>query len=851
MQNVQVFDVAPLIPAEISFLDTLSRNMWWCWNQDAQELFRRISPELWQDTHLNPRQLLMHVPQDTLRALAGDEGFLRHLKEVKQRFDAEAVPSFYPSQSGDGECICYFSLEYGLHESVRIYSGGLGVLAGDHLKAASDDKLPLVGVGLLYCQGYFQQYLDRDGLQQESYPDNQIHLLPLIECNDHNGQHLQIGVPLPEGELKALVWRLDVGRVPLFLLDTNIPDNPPWLRDVTAQLYGGDKQMRLRQELLLGIGGIRALMALGIEARVCHMNEGHAAFLTLARIAHLKQQHGLDAETAGYVVSRSNVFTTHTPVPAGNETFPEPLLRKHLKALEPELGLKPDDVIAWSRPDVNGTDHEPCMTVLGLRTAAFSNGVSKLHGEVARRMWSHLWPERPLEEVPIGHVTNGVHVPSWLSPELVSLLNHYIGPGWRRHPSDPGIMNRIDQIPDEELWHAHETGRSRLIRTIRRHVERQFKARNATEQELAAARTMFDHETLTVGFARRFATYKRATLLLHDVERLVALLSNSERPVQIVFAGKAHPADDYGKDFIRRIVQFARRDDVGRQVVFLENYDMRLGRRMVQGVDVWLNNPRRPQEASGTSGMKAALNGALNVSVLDGWWCEGYSADCGWAIGNGEEYEDHRYQDAVEAQALYNLLEDGVIPCFYDRAGGDVPSRWVLKVKAAMKMAIGFFTSHRMLGEYRKEFYEPAHAGFASLMADGGAVARSHVEQRKRFKAQWHKIKMPFPLSDKEIASLHVGDQFTLTSEVELGKLTPDDVDVQVYYGRVDHQNRIVKQSHKTMTVDADLGEGRFRFKHTITCSRSGRFGFTARVTPRGDNWKTEMPGFMTWAEGN
>jgi len=550
-------------------------------------------------------------------------------------------------------------------------------------------------------------------------------------------------------------------------------------------------------------------------------------------------------------VARSNVFTTHTPVPAGNETFPEPLLRKYLKALEPEVGLKTDDIIAWTRPDAAGKDHEPCMTVLGLRTAAFSNGVSKLHGEVARRMWAHLWPERPLAEVPISHITNGVHVPSWLSPELVSLLDHYIGPGWRRHPSDPGMLNRIDQIPDEEFWHAHETGRLRLIRTIRHHAARQFRVRNATERELDAARTMFDPETLTIGFARRFATYKRATLLLEDVERLVALLSNRERPVQIVFAGKAHPADNYGKDFIRQIVQFARRDDVGHQVVFLENYDMHLGRRMVQGVDVWLNNPRRPQEASGTSGMKAALNGALNLSVLDGWWCEGYSPDCGWAIGDGEEYEDHRYQDAVEAQALYNVLEGRVIPCFYDRAGGDIPTQWVQNMKAAMKMAIGYFTSHRMLGEYRQEFYEPAHAGFATLMANNGAAAREHVKQLKRLQAEWHAVKLPFPVSDREVASLRIGDQLTLTCEVELGKLKPDDVDVQVCYGRVDHQNQIAEHHVASMTVDAERGGGVFRFTHTITCNRSGRFGFTARAVPRGDDWTTEMPGFITWAESN
>ncbi len=849
MKNIQLYNVAPSIPAEIRFLDTLARNLWWCWNPDAGELFHRIAPDLWNQTRLNPLQFLRLVPQERLKELATHTGFLRQLEGVKESFEAYAVEAGSPGETDRSSCVCYFSMEYGLHESVRMYSGGLGVLAGDHLKSASDLNLPLVAVGLLYYQGYFRQYLDDKARQQESYPDNEIHLLPLREQCAEDGTPIQIVLPMPNGELTARVWRLAVGRIPLYMLDTNISANPPEFRKITAQLYGGDKTMRLRQELLLGIGGLRALLALGYDPKVCHMNEGHAAFLSLGRITHLMQTAGLDKQAAYEVVSRTNVFTTHTPVPAGNETFKRDLLKKHLEPLSGTLGLTAEECIRWTRPSIpGGNNYEPSMTVLGLRMAAHSNGVSRLHGEVAREMWAHLWPDRPVDEVPIGHVTNGVHVASWLSPDYAQLFDNHLGPAWRRHPADASALARIDRIPNGSLWQKHRDGRMRLVRTAREHFERQYRVRNATQRELDACRMALDYDTLTIGFARRFATYKRATLLLRDPERFKALLTSADRPIQLVFAGKAHPADEYGKDFIRQIVEFARQPDVQGRVVFLEDYDINLARSLVQGVDVWLNTPRRPQEASGTSGMKAALNGGLNASILDGWWCEGYSPERGWAIGSGDVYEDVDYQDMVESQALYNLLENQIIPCFYDRPDGGVPTRWVQMMKASVRMALGFFTSHRMVHEYEEEYYAPTRRIYDELMADGAAEARRFARDRKRLENAWKQVAVGFPHADRDVGALYVGDTFTVTTEVRLGELSPEEIDVEVYHGPVDTSNQIVESHVGKMEVAEDRGNGSYVYRHEVACRTTGRYGFTARVAPRSRKWKWEMPGFMVWA---
>ncbi|MGQ9663605.1 MAG: alpha-glucan family phosphorylase, partial [Kiritimatiellia bacterium] len=743
-RNIQLFNVVPTVPPKLEFLEKLSRNLWWCWNPDAIELFRRIDPNLWRATGHNPLDFLSHISQARLEELAGDSGYLKHLEEVQRRFAVECSGGLVERlAAGERRCIAYFSMEYGIHESVGFYSGGLGVLAGDHLKAASDMNLPLVAVGLLYREGYLHQSLNADGWQQEQSAPNEVYRLPLHEVRDASSHEpLRVTVPLQDGEMKAVVWQLDVGRVPIYLLDTNIPENPPEIRAITGRLYSGERKVRLRQELLLGIGGFRALVALGYEPQVCHINEGHAAFLSLARIAHLMKTQELDLDTAFEVVSRSNVFTTHTPVPVGNETFTHDVASPDLRALERELAISVDQVIAWSKPDSVANSHEISMTVLGLRTAHFSNGVSRLHGEVARRMWQHLWPGKAEDEVPITHITNGIHVASWLSPENAPLYDRYLGPGWREHPGRPEVLAQIDHIPNEELWRAHELARARLVRTTRELAEKQLSARNVSRKEIAFARTALDQNVLTIGFARRFASYKRAALLLRDPARLEALLTDSARPIQIIFAGKAHPNDNQAKELIRQIVQFTQRPNVRSKVIFVENYDIYMARVLVQGADVWLNTPRRPLEACGTSGMKAALNGVLNVSTLDGWWCEGYAKECGWAIGHGDEYDDAEYQDSVEAQALYNLLEEEIIPLFYDRPYGDLPEQWIRMMKASIRMVLSSFTAHRMLAEYNSFFYTRAFAEYESLSAEKARRARELVEQRRRLAALWNQVRM-------------------------------------------------------------------------------------------------------------
>jgi len=852
MKKLQLFNVAPRIREEIGFLETLSRNMWWSWNHGAVGLFHRISPELWRKSGHNPLVFLSRLSQEQMDNLARDDGFVNRLDEVREAFENEVVHArsgeeFFPP----ARCIAYLSLEYGIHESVRLYSGGLGILAGGHLKAASELNLPLVAVGLLYRHAYFKQFLDGEGGQQERYPENELFRMPVSEVNDQNNRQLMVRVPMPEGDLKAVVWRIQVGRIPLYLLDTDVPENPPELRAVTNGLYWGDRQIRLRQELLLGIGGFNALLALGHEPVVCHMNEGHAAFLSIARIAHLCRDRGLDRDVALEVVRRSNVFTTHTPVPAGNEMFNAKLLESHFVSLQSELGIDPKTVLGWGRTEGNPPDSEYSMTILGLRMSEFCNGVSALHGRVARRMWKHLWPELPEDEVPIRHITNGSHLTTWLSPDNATLFDRYLGIEWRDNPESDEVRAAIDEIPDEELWKVHERTRTTLVRTARELLESQYAARNVARNESMQLRSVLDYDVLTIGFARRFATYKRATLLLRDKERLEAMLCDEQRPVQMIFAGKAHPADEPGKEMIRQLFQFAKHANVRHRIVFLENYNMFVARLLVRGVDVWLNTPRRPLEASGTSGIKAAVNGGLNVSILDGWWCEGYSPECGWAIGQGEEYDDPEYQDMVESGALYNLLESEVAPRFYNRSDGDVPREWTTMMKGAMKMALGYFTSHRMVSEYDSMFYQPAWKEYDRLTASGAAEAIELVKQRDRLQSMWPHVSIGTPLVDVESSYRHVGDQLGVTAEVHLGELRPEEVTVQLYYGLASSSDQIIDSHTRDMKVEKDLDGGRYLYGGELLCSQAGRLGLTARVLPSGKAWRAAMPGYVTWANND
>lgn len=844
------FTVSPKMPENLSFVMELAGNVWWSWNLDASTLFRRMNPSLFRDVKYNPVALLSRIGQDRLVDLSQDASFLAHVHAVEEQFNKEVRTSEYgPDASGVRKCIAYFSMEFGLHESIHIYSGGLGILAGDHLKSASDLDIPLCGIGILYDEGYFEQYLDGSGYQQERYPKNDVHDLPVRRALDVNGNQVHVTVPLPDGNMHAAVWRLDVGRVPLFLLDTNVPENPPELRWVTGRLYGGDKLNRLRQEILLGLGGLRALDAMGYEVKVSHMNEGHAAFLGVERMATIMRKYGLRFDEAREFVRRTSVFTTHTPVPAGNETFGMDLLYPHLKAIEAEGGIPAEVVKNMGVAPGDVSAQEFSMTILGLNCSQFNNGVAKLHGVVERHMWQHLWRDFPVEEIPIGHVTNGIHVPTWISSENSVLVSKYLGPDWSLHMLSKTQVDKIDMIPDEELWRVHESARAHLIRTVREHLERTLTRNNASPDDLTWARGVFDKDALTIGFARRFATYKRGTLLLTDKERLKRILNIPGKPVQIVFAGKAHPADGEGKELIKQIFEFSKDPEVRGKIVFLEDYDMHMARRLVRGVDVWLNTPRRPNEASGTSGMKACVNGAIHVSSLDGWWPEGYSRECGWAIGNGEEFADVSYQDKSDAQSLYGLLETEIIPAFYDRPHGELPVRWIFMMKASMKMALRSFSSTRMVSDYLNGSYKPAIAAYNDLSKSDFQQVKECMKNRCRLCNGWGGVSVTYPRAEGDLSNSLVGDTYRFRCEVSLGDLAPEDVDVEFYCARV--SGEYSKQSDGRTVIMRNTGRSgnAYVYECDFTCEAVGSYAYSARVLPHGDAWRGLIPGYVVWAE--
>ena len=846
MSYLQTFQVLPDIPEPLSFLEVLSRNLWWCWQKDAIELFRRINPPLWVEAGRNPIVFLTRISQERFEELSKDDGFLAHMERVQESFEkldlagADQVDTPF----GQHGTIAYFSMEFGIHESLPLFAGGLGVLAGDHLKSASDLSIPITGVGLLYRQGYFHQFLNLDGWQQEHYPESDIYQLPVERARDHSGNEVHITVAGPDGEINALVWKINVGRISLYLLDTNLPENSPYVRDITSRLYEGDQKKRLAQEILLGIGGIRALETLNIFPTVCHMNEGHSAFSSLERLAQIISKYNVDLKTALEIVPRTSIFTTHTPVRAGYSEFPLDLVRPYLIPFEEKLGTDVDEILSWGKSENNGSFS---MFNLGLRMSQYCNGVSRLHGGVARRMWSHVWPGRPEDEIPITHITNGVHFPSWVSFEIAELLKKYIGPDWKSQLSNPDNIEKIDDIYDEELALAHEMSNARLIRHCRKRLVGQHQRLNSPEAMMREVESVLDQDVLTIVFARRFAVYKRANLLFYDPERLEAILNSETQPVQLIFAGKAHPDDNEGKDLIKNLIRFANRPSVRHRIIFLDDYDLDMARDLVQGADVWLNTPRRPFEACGTSGMKAAINGVLNLSILDGWWCEGYSEGRGWRIGNGEEYTDTAYQDAVESQALYNVLENDVIPCFYERKSGAAPARWVRMMKESMKMAMQSFCSHSMVGEYKKRFYIPAAMRLNALLKNDAAEARNLVGQHERFRDLCKDIRIELPVKDTD-GPFRVGQTIHMTAKVTLGNLRPDEVEVQLYYGYLKSVETLAASQTQQMTVLKDMGDGHYLYACHITCRDSGRYGFTARVMPSGDEMIKFTPGFITWA---
>jgi len=831
------FKIVPSLPEKLEPLREIVYNLYWSWNHDAIELFRRLDRRLWEETLHNPVLLLGRINQERLNEAAADDSFVSHMNRVYVQLTVYLEEKTWyqrTHKNNSDKFIAYFSAEFGLTECLQIYSGGLGVLAGDHLKSASDLGLPLVGVGLCYKEGYFQQYLTADGWQQERYDITDFYNQPLKPVLNKDNKPLKISLDFPGRSCIFQIWSIQVGRVPLYLLDTNVPENSDEDRKITRSLYGGNIETRIQQEILLGIGGIRALHSLGIKPLVCHMNEGHSAFLALERIRLLIKDQGLNFTEAKDINFYSNVFTTHTPVPAGIDIFPNDLMEKYFGGYY-RNELQISDRTFFSLGTINKEKTAPNynMAHLAMNMAGFVNGVSKLHATISKKMWMSGFVDIPFEEIPIDHVTNGVHTLTHLSKDMQELLYRYMGEKFLQNPADRDIWKGVDEIPDEELWRTHERRRERLVAFARNRLTNQILEKGGSASELSFAKEVLDVQALTIGFARRFATYKRATLIFRDVDRLASILSNPDYPVQIIIAGKAHPKDDEGKKLIREVISIAKEPHLRKKIVFLENYDMNLARYMVEGCDVWLNNPRRPLEASGTSGMKLIANGGLNLSVMDGWWDEAFDPEVGWRIGNGEEYSNLDYQDELESRLIYETIEKEIVPLFYERRDDKLPRNWIKTMKSSMKKLGPVYNSHRMVMEYANKFYFPSYDKRMSLMKNNWEKGKEYSQWKSNLYANWHKIKFISITDEKKNSEVIVGLKYPIIAEVDLGELTPDDVDVQIYYGKFD-ENIDSPKSFVPMTYQPKKPKTNpFVYRGDIECRETGQYGYTLRILPK------------------
>jgi starch phosphorylase len=804
----------------LQHLREVAGNLWYSWNTDAVELFDHLDERLWRETNHNPLQTLVRLSRQRLNEIREDEGYRDHAERVRQKFRSYvglARPYDFLLEKPVDFVTAYFSLEHGLTESLPIYSGGLGLLAGDHLKSASDLNLPLAGVGIMYQEGYFRQLLSKEGWQQEYYSKTEFDTLPVEKQTNPDGSTLLISVDLAGETLLCRVLKVAVGRVSLFLLDADIPDNSP----------------RIRQEIVLGIGGCRALRALGIRPSVFHLNEGHAAFALFERVRYYREDEGLSLDEAKQMATSESLLTVHTPVPAGNDVFPRDLMEKYFYHLVAKVGIDFDTFLALGRKRRYDTSEGFCMTVLGLRLTSRTNGVSKLHGRVARDMWHDVWPHLETEDVPVKHITNGVHIPSYISRDLSRLYDRYLEPGWSEDPDNEKIWQRAEKIPDTELWRTHERCRSRLVYFARSRLQRQLQARGASTQELDMAKNVLDPEVLTICFARRFATYKRATLLFREPDTLARIIANPERPMQLIIAGKAHPRDDQGKDMIRNVIATIKDAPFRERIVFIEDYDINVARYMVQGADVWLNTPRRPLEACGTSGMKAAANGALNLSILDGWWDEGYMGDNGWAIGWGEEYRDPEHQDEIESHALYDLLEGTVKPLFYERGVDDLPRKWVQMMKRSLQTICPIFNSLRMVSEYIESAYAPLARNSSELRANNYAVLRQMVAWQKRMAQDWEKIRIQDVRVPDEGRALQ-GKEVEVIVTVDTAGHRPDEVKVELLHGPIDLRDNFKERHITCMTAQSASPDanGNVIFSGLMPVTHTGLYGYVVQITP-------------------
>lgn len=833
MKEIILYTVVPQIPERLKPLEEMAKNLWFSWNIEAIDLFRSVDQHLWEETQHNPLAILGYLDKQRFQELMEDEGFLREMDRIFEefrRYMGEKKAYDFGLGAPIDFTVAYFSAEYGLTDCLPIYSGGLGVLAGDHLKSASDLRINMVGVGLLYQKGYFRQYLNADGWQLETYPDNDFHVLPVILERDEKGDFLTIDVPIGNRNVKVRIWRIQVGRVPLFMLDTNTVENPEEDRNITASLYGGNEEMRLKQEIVLGIGGVRALNRLGIQPSVFHMNEGHSAFTLIERIRMLMETHHLSFQEAREAVYCNSVFTTHTPVPAGIDVFDRGMLSSILGDYIHSMGISMETFLSMGEEETPGTNRPFNMAVMAMKGSARVNGVSDLHRTVSRRMWNRIWPGLPEMDIPIESITNGIHIPSWISSDLASLLDRYMGRRWAEDPDNIKIWERVNRIPDTELWRTHERRRERLVDFARRNLQEHLIQRGANSAEIQMASEALNPSALTIGFARRFATYKRGDLILRDPHRLANILNDPQKPVQIIFAGKAHPHDHPGKEVIKKIIHLAQQPEFRHRLLFVEDYDLNVARYLVQGVDVWLSNPRRPMEACGTSGMKAAANGALNLSVLDGWWAEGYQSGLGWAIGAGEEYENSDDQDLIESQIIYNLLEKMIIPLFYERGRDNLPRGWINMMKKSMQTLAARYNTHRMLQDYVHRFYILSSLQSNQIQSNHLQGVRELTTWINHMKADWSQLQILDKRTDTR-RGVQVGRSLEVEVSLHLGPFSPEDLSVEIYFGRVDSKANFLNRL--TVPLRPIIQESnRTIFKGEIPCHEVGRFGFKIRILP-------------------
>lgn len=813
----------PALPPALGRLPEIGINLLWSWDHNIRALFRRLDPVIWKDSNHNPVVMLGRVPQSTLERAASDPRFLALYKRACETLDA-----YLAAKPQSNMLIAYFSMEYGLLDCMPIYSGGLGVLSGDHLKASSDAVLPLVGIGLLYQKGYLQQALGPDGWQQERTPVNDFYSLPVTPETRADGSELLVSVTLAGTEVFLKVWRIDVGRVKLFLLDSNIPRNSPEHREITNQLYGGDRHTRIRQEIALGIGGLRALKELGLSPTVCHMNEGHSAFLALERIRLLMAEQRLSFDEALEATRSNNIFTTHTSVPAGIDLFDSGMMYEYFHDYCDEVGIGFDQLLALGRREPGDSQEPFSMAIAAIKTSSYRNAVSRLHRRVSQQMWEGLWPKLPVWEVPITSITNGVHLTSWINGDLAGIYDQYLQPDWREGHAEPRVWDQIMEIPEAELWEAHRRRKRRLISFVREHAAAIAAERNAPGTEIRRLQDVLDPEALTIGFARRFATYKRATLIFRDLDRLRKILLNVRMPVQILVSGKAHPLDVPGKSLIKEIVQYSHASDLSERIVFVEDYGIHVARELVQGVDVWLNTPRRGEEACGTSGMKAGVNGVLNMSILDGWFDEAADRSGGWPIGDREPYSPD--QDDVHAAHIYSLLENEVVPLYYQNREQGVPREWMRRVKQSIQFVSANFNCQRMVDEYRSQLYEPAHAAYETVMRDHFAPARERARWNQTVTEKWPHVNF-IDSSVQMGTAVLTGSPMPLRASVDLAGLRPEDVRVEAVVGRVAANGDLEETQVLTLAPLEQRGTV-FLFGRDFAPYTTGRLGYSLRISP-------------------